>query len=269
MVGSLLPREQDVVVEYSPGCLLQFRLSDGYWARLVSRSYVYEPEIWLVLRHFRDKTHAVFLDCGANYGYWSIALSGPEFGWKQVVAIEASPSTYECLTRNRELNADRFKSLNRAIYSASGVWVSVGSADGHHASASISVDGGHSSVETVTVDDLVSANCPQPASSIILKLDVEGVEIDALAGASKSLASDTLIIYEDHGNDPDSKVTAHILLHLDANVYFVTDEERILQIGSAEDARRQKRNAGKGYNFFAAVRGSDFDNRLRELSQRP
>ena len=48
-------------------------------------------------------------------------------------------------------------------------------------------------------------------NKIILKLDVEGNEINALKGAARTLRKKILIIYEDHGSDFTHKNTRFLL----------------------------------------------------------
>lgn len=267
LVGRLAASEQDCIVELSTGGYFRFGLRDPYWARLVSAGYTYEPEIWFVLSHFRDRVDCVFLDCGANYGYWSAAVTGPAFGWRKAIAVEASPSTYRRLLQNRDLNDGRFDALNLAVHSVSGRLASIHDAGVNHADAVISLgDGGAPHVETVSVDDLLARCLPGSVTSVVLKLDVEGAEVEALRGASGLLRGDALIIYEDHGKDPNSAVTDYVVSNLDVSVYFVDDRQRVLSVTSAADAGRLKSNARRGYNFFAAVRRSSFDDRLKALA---
>jgi hypothetical protein len=56
-------------------------------------------------------------------------------------------------------------------------------------------------VVSVTIDDAVARFLPE-ATTVIVKLDIEGAEPNGLAGASRTRRSrDCLFIVEDHGSD--------------------------------------------------------------------
>jgi hypothetical protein len=130
----------------------------------------------------------------------------------------------------------------------------------NHAGASIANGSNFvGSVETITLD-AVADEYLNPTDPVIVKLDVEGAEIDALKGASKLLALGTLIIYEDHGMDASSAVTKFVLEDLGLNVYFLDHNRELRRVFSAEDASALKVNRKKGYNFLAAARDSPFAN---------
>ena len=64
----------EVVVLLNEDSQFAFDLGDPYWARLLARGFVYEPEVERVLRAFADAPYT-FVDAGANLGYWSILVS--------------------------------------------------------------------------------------------------------------------------------------------------------------------------------------------------
>jgi len=250
---------QPMTVRLSAQSRFRFLLDDPYWSRVVCRQFSYEPEILDVVRSlsFPQGTH--FLDCGANFGFWSVLLSE----YFPTIAIEASPVTFRHLVKNNEINDFRFECLNRAIYSTTNERLHFDLSPENHAGAGIS-ETGPVSVETVAIDDLVR-QCP----AMLIKLDVEGAEIPALDGAEQTLHScPVLIIYEDHGHDPGSAVTQHILSDLGLSVYFCDDNTVSRQIRSAEEAAAIKVNPKKGYNFFATQPGSVFDAQLAAITRR-
>ena len=268
LAGRVAPRRQQCIVSLGDGVRLQIDVRDHYWSRLLAQSYVYEPEIWFILRSLPKDIAPLLLDCGANFGFWSVVLSGPDFGWK-VIAIEASPKTFERLDCNRHLNGDRFTALNRAIFSVAGRHVTIDSEREHHSAASISTAGSGSDVVTTTIDQLVAQYAPAEQIPIIVKLDVEGVEIDAIQGASAALQRNTMVVYEDHGNEPSALVTQHILQQPDLRVYFVTQAKSVIRIHEVAEARQVKTDVRNGYNFFAVKAGSSFDAHLDGLVTRP
>ena len=57
-------------VEVLPDTFFIIDLGDFYWNRLVYKKYIYEPEIYYLLDLFKN-TDYLFLDCGANHGFFS------------------------------------------------------------------------------------------------------------------------------------------------------------------------------------------------------
>ncbi len=109
-----------VTVELAPGTKFSFDLDDPYWNRLVSPRYHYEPELEQQLLVWRNQRW-LFLDCGANYGYWSVLVSSSEFGGQDAVAVEASSTNFERLVVNRRLNGNRFVAKRAAVAATAGV----------------------------------------------------------------------------------------------------------------------------------------------------
>ena len=56
-------------------------------------------------------------------------------------------------------------------------------------------------VETLALDDLGQWRKKNGNKPIILKLDVEGVEIEAMRGAKKLCKKDCMVLFEDHASD--------------------------------------------------------------------
>ncbi|NET72232.1 MAG: FkbM family methyltransferase, partial [Sphaerospermopsis sp. SIO1G2] len=63
----------------------------------------YEPDVKGII-NFLLKRGDVFIDCGANIGYFSIYAGGIVGEKGQVIAVEANPITLETLQRNLQLN---------------------------------------------------------------------------------------------------------------------------------------------------------------------
>jgi FkbM family methyltransferase len=256
ILGRLAPPDQLCVVPVGSQSRFAFRLNDPYWSRLLSTTFEYESEIRRILQRLKS-TPFSFLDCGANLGYWSVVCSDPAIGCEWVSAVEASPPTYDMLERNRRLNQGAFIALNRAVYSRSGEIVRIERNLSNHAGAAIrDTDGETDAVETITIDDLLKgAPSERP---VLVKLDVEGVEIDALMGARETMKRDAMFAFEDHGRDRTCAVTAWILAHTSMSVCYVDEHGGVHRIRSAQEASRFKTDPTKGYNFFAITASSVF-----------
>jgi len=250
--------------------LYEFDLTDGYWNRLVSSGFAYEPELERVLFALSDVGFA-FLDCGANYGFWSVYVSSPLMGAKRCLAIEASAESYEQLQRNAELNDGRFATLRQAISNRSGKQVAfslpaMDSLGGHSARHIVDVPTDGDSVElvgTVSIDDAVVRHFGNPVTPLVIKLDVEGAEVEALEGGCETLKRDCLLLYEDHGKDGTHAVTRYIRSELGLQVYFLPAAGDIRPVHNLHDLDAIKVNEGVGYNFLALHRGGVLREALR------
>lgn len=85
--------DHPVVVRLSADSLFLLDLRDWYWNRLLSRDFVYEPEVEWLLRYLRGLRYT-FVDAGANHGYWSIRASSDELGRQRTFAIEADAANF-------------------------------------------------------------------------------------------------------------------------------------------------------------------------------
>lgn len=238
----------EVEVALNADTRFAFPAADSYWVRLVTDQFPYESEIERVFRRFADRPFTL-LDCGANYGYWSALVTSAEFGSHKAVAVEASSHTMKRLRRNAALNGDRFTSVHRAISDKAGAIVRLGGES--HASRSIIGATTGEEVATTTIDEIAAQHCP--TGPIIIKLDVEGVEVKALHGASTTMTREPLLLYEDHGNDP-SCAPSRYLLENGWAVYNLEGAQP-LRVVDVTEVAALKKDARKGYNF-AAERGS-------------
>jgi FkbM family methyltransferase len=243
------------------GVRLRIYLSDGYWAHLLFFGGRYEPEIEAALeRVIRPRTP--FIDCGANIGYWSLVAAVRYRA--RVVAIEPAATSFERLVENVKLNGDVVETRRAAVWSRSGVVLSLVTHAQRHAGASvvnrrerIGVAGYDvEEVETVTLDQIYR-ECFAGEDSVAIKLDIEDAEVEALRGARELLSScDALLIYEDHGSDPECRVSREVLKLPNYGVYRWDDG--FVKISSLDDLRRIKFQRHTGYNFFGMREDSRF-----------
>lgn len=135
--------------------LFRFQLGDPYWNRLLVKTFSYEEELAIVLSRTNDLDFA-FVDCGANFGYWSVLASGAEAGAHTVLAIEASPQTFPSLRENCRLNNHRFTIVNAGVSSETGATVEVSKGRSHagaHIGEPTLRENRIGVVETITIDD--------------------------------------------------------------------------------------------------------------------
>ena len=250
-------REASIIL--SADTAVSFPASDPYWNRMLLRSYDHEPEMARFLKRLIDVDYT-FVDCGANIGYWSVFVASPGTGGgKPVLSVEASASTFDRLTRNAAPWADQINLIHRAIFNRSGERVCLNT-DAHEARGIDAGGTGGEPVETITVDDLVAA-AGWINRRLVIKLDVEGVEKEALAGMKEVLARDPLIIYEDHGADATNTLTGHMIDDLGLEVHLLLDNQ-VVCISRPSELISWKKDVTKGYNLIAVQRGSSWASKI-------
>ena len=100
--------ERNIAIKLNSDATFEFPYGDGYWSKLLNRSYNYEDELELLFRDFADVDYTL-LDCGANYGYWSVLVSSKPMGSHRAIAIEPSSQNFAKLKNNAEINGNRFE----------------------------------------------------------------------------------------------------------------------------------------------------------------
>lgn len=200
---------RDIAVRLNDDAVFVFPYGDGYWSKLLDRSFVYESELELLFRDAADVDYTL-LDCGANYGYWSVLASSRPFGAHKAIAIEPSSANFARLANNAKANGERFQVLHCAIGAERGTARLSGS---KHEAFSIAggADAGGELVPVIALDGLIDDGVIAEDGKYLVKLDVEGVEIEAIRGGARLLTGDTVIMCEEHGNDPHHTVSRYIL----------------------------------------------------------
>jgi FkbM family methyltransferase len=257
--------QREIVVMLNDDARFAFPFGDGYWSLLLDRSFVYEGEIEQFLKSVADVDYA-FVDGGANFGFWSVLASSRPFGSHAVVAIEASSRNATKLTRNAELNGNRFKILHRAIGATTGNKVWLGGAK-HEAFRVEEANGGGAgeTVEMISLDGLLDQGLVSPGQRLVIKLDVEGMEIDAAKGGKRLLDGETLLILEDHGADRAHTVSRYLLNEAGCRL-FIFDEasQRYESITQLSMLDRIKTSTNFGYNVFA-TKSAYWEERIRSV----
>ena len=243
------------------GVRLRVYLSDGYWVHLLFFAGGYEPEVEAALERVIGPS-TPFIDCGANIGYWSLMASVR--GRARVVAVEPAARSFERLTENVSLNGAPVETRRAAVWSTTGVVLRLVTHARRHAGASvvnrrerIGVPGyGVEEVETVTLDQIYRERFAGE-DAVVVKLDVEDAEVEALRGGRELLEScDALLVYEDHGSDPECRVSQELLKVPTYAVYRWNDGFE--RLSTLDDLRRIKVEKHVGYNFFGLREGSRF-----------
>jgi FkbM family methyltransferase len=144
----------------------------------------------------------IVLDCGASDG--DFTREALQAGAKKVVAIELAPQSVECLRRNLAGEV----SAGRVVVYPKGVWdkedqLMLNVSDQNFAANSVVMrpEGAHNGVSVpLTTIDRIVAELELPRVDFI-KMDVEGAETRAIAGAAGTLSryKPRLAIAAEHG----------------------------------------------------------------------
>jgi len=150
-----------------------------------------------VLREFANAHGGLFVDVGANFGWYSLLFSTCAGPTGQVAAIEPDDANFALLRHNIEFN----KLANVAALQV-GVGASKGTAQlfeldrfnpGAHSVRPVE---GACSARTIELHRLDELLAPFPGHISLLKMDIEGYEIDALLGAEATLARTQNVLVE-------------------------------------------------------------------------
>jgi len=153
----------------------------------------YEARLLARARAIRDAGRTpVIVDCGANIGISAIWFAD-RFPDATILAVEPEPANHALLQRNTAAHPN-IVAIRAAV-------------SDHRGRVSLTNDGGEAwgwatreaedgDVETVTVGDLL-ARVPDGAP-LIVKIDIEGGEVDLFRSATEWTRETPLIVFEDH-----------------------------------------------------------------------
>jgi FkbM family methyltransferase len=256
--------ERDIAIKLNSDATFAFPYGDGYWSKLLDRSFFYENELELL---FKDSVGVDYtlIDCGANYGYWSVLVSSAPYGSHKVIAIEPSSQNFAKLSNNAKLNDNRFEIMKCAIGAAAGTARLSGT---KHEAFSIAsgADSGGEQVPVIPLDKLLEDGKVSPDGKYLIKLDVEGVEIAAIKGGARLLQGDSVLLCEEHGNDRDHTVSRYILEQ--TNMKLIVHDPRSNRLETVTELSildRIKVSTHVGYNVFGTA-SAFWQNRISALN---
>lgn len=238
-------KDQSATVRNATGARFSFPAWDSYWGHYFYGRRTYEPEIALLIAAYASDPQSSFLDCGANYGFWSVVAS-PVLGG-QVVAIELSPDVMSWLERNAA--GTSIKTLNAAVWSVDGVVMSI-LKEGPNQSHSAFVGNEPSGVISRSVDSVVAEHAIDPGH-LLIKVDCEGAEVHVLEGGEQSAARGAVFILEDHGADTTCAVSSRVLELGWQLAIYNPSAGRWQTTTDLNDVRQMKSDRERGYNVLA------------------
>ena len=243
---------RDIAIKLNPDATFEFPYGDGYWSKLLDRSFSYEDELEFLFKGSVDVDYTL-IDCGANFGYWSVLISSAPYGAHRAIAIEPSSQNFARLKTNAEINGGRFEVMKCAIGAARG---SARLSGTKHEAFSIAGDPGSTGedVPLIALDDLFDDGKISPDGKYLIKLDVEGVEIEAIKGGARLLQGDSALLCEEHGSDPDHTVSRYILEQTPLRlIVYDPRSNRLETVTELSILDRIKVSSRVGYNVFGTA----------------
>jgi FkbM family methyltransferase len=255
--------ERNIAIRLNSDAVFEFPYGDGYWSKLLDRSYSYEDELELLFRDSVDVDYT-FIDCGANYGYWSVLVSSKPFGAHKAIAIEPAGQNFPKLANNARVNGSRFDAMKCAIGATRGTARLSGT---KHEAFSIAGDqSGGEEVPVIALDDLIDDGKISASGKYLIKLDVEGVEIEAIKGGSRLLQTDSVVLCEEHGSDRAHLVSRYILEQTPLQLMVYDPGSRRLEtVTELSILDRIKVSSNVGYNVFGTA-SAFWQNRINALN---
>ncbi len=246
-----------------------FPSRDYYWNRLLDSSWHYEPEIDSLLRWLSDVPF-VFVDLGANFGYWSTRVGAGLYGNHRSIAVEPSEQCFKILTRNTAgLPVGQHR---RAIDEKSGEKILLYGE--RHAGFSINRDWHGASeqavneVESISIDDLLRAEAIESADTpVLVKLDVEGVELRALAGARRTVDGLSLFVIEESSAPGRGEALRYATEDLGMTLFAVEDGwlVELIAAGDLAECKARHRRSGSSALNIVATKSPVWLAKLRSL----
>jgi FkbM family methyltransferase len=213
----------------------------------------YEPlQPFLLMELTKSIGAEIFLDIGANIGVYSIIIASLQ-GIKEVHAFEPTPSTFDELTTNIGLNSNSSKiAVHRTALSDSSKSVTFGIVSEFSGANSIIGTSIHKAdqfvsrfeVSCLPLDEVLT----DQKKTFSIKIDVEGHELQALAGARNLLTKNSAIIQIENYNPADLSMSNtlanygyRLLFNVGPDQYFsnipsLTDRDIVAAFSKASSA---------------------------------
>ncbi|RZN30405.1 FkbM family methyltransferase [Bradyrhizobium sp. Leo121] len=258
--------ERNIAIRLNEDAVFEFPYGDGYWSKLLNRSYHYEDELELLFKDSADVDYTL-IDCGANYGYWSVLVSSKPFGSQKAIAIEPSGQNFPKLANNAAINGNRFETMKCAIGAGRGTAKLSGT---KHEAFSIAGDQtGGEDVPVIALDNLLDDGKIALDGKYLIKLDVEGVEIEAMKGGLRLMQGDSVLLCEEHGSDRKHTVSRYILEQTPLKlIVYDPSSNRLEAVTELSILDRIKVSTHVGYNVFGTA-SAFWQDRINALNAKP
>ncbi|MEH1789726.1 MAG: FkbM family methyltransferase [Nostoc sp.] len=164
----------------------------------------YEPDVRVALQFFLNPGD-IFIDCGANIGYFSVLANNLVGKIGKVISIEANPVTFSLLEANLKIN-NFGTPIHCALTSEKGEVELFMPTQGGDVYSSLRKGGlvKGESIQSFKVlgralDDVVKELSLSKVD--VVKIDIEGAELDVLQSASHLLSSFRPVVITEYGTN--------------------------------------------------------------------
>ena len=215
------------------------------------------------IKKFSNKNKLLFLDCGCNYGFYSMYTASLS-RHNAIISIEASKNTSEDFLKNLKLN--NFKNItfyNKGVSDLDNINISFNESENDWESSQT-----HNNFKIKKIDNIKSITINSLTNSYrledyktIIKLDIEGNEMNAIQGGLELIKkSSPIIIIEfskyifDNKNNID--YLKNFLTNCDYSIYDTTKMKISLDDVLVKINKLQKRYKTIG-NFYLIKNLSD------------
>jgi FkbM family methyltransferase len=173
---------RDIVVRVNEDAEFAIPFCDGYWSRLLNLDITIVGDRSLLEERRRHKIFVRRLR--GELRLLVRAHIEPAVRRSANACHEASPDNAKRLATNALLERRPFRRLNAAVSEKSGRFARITGARHEAFGALLVAEPGSEAMPVVSLDDLAADGLIDPALPVVIKLDVEGVEIEALTGAA-------------------------------------------------------------------------------------
>jgi len=179
-------------------------------------------------------------------------------------AVEPSSQNFAKLANNAKINGGRFEAMKCAIGATRGTARLSGTKHEAFSIAGDAADG--EEVPVIALDNLLDDGKISADGKYLIKLDVEGVEIEAIKGGTRLLQGDSAILCEEHGNDPTHSVSRYILEQTPLKlIVYDPRSDRFETVTELSILDRIKVSTHVGYNVLGTA-SAFWENRVHSLN---
>jgi FkbM family methyltransferase len=178
---------------------LRFRIEDAI-GRWIFKRGSYEADLTAyIMRHIPFREGSVFLDVGANIGWYALTVARSAKARISILAFEPDPLSFRLLSENIRLNGcDAVRAVQQAVSDAEAtqpLYLYANKNRGRHSLLPIN-DQGTVQVRTTSLDAFLDREGIDPGRVAFVKIDVEGYEYHVLNGARRLLDTVPVMLCE-------------------------------------------------------------------------
>ena len=204
-----IQKERITYLEFLPEIFYAGKVCEKDGIRAVPRAHTDDFYVLFIEKENELKSHLTmhsgesFVDVGSNVGYYSLRIAKDYGKGVKVIAIEAHPKNYEALLRNISCSKlENIETFNKAVSDHTGI-IPIYEHSNKHYTGQFSINARSEDdkpsgfeVECDTLDNiLVGRQCN------VLKIDIEGEEVNALKAAEETLKKTRKVMVEIHGEN--------------------------------------------------------------------